>query len=192
VIDSLFMGHPKTTALAAVLLATLAGSAKGLEFGDAYERNGTAMRLSGSGFLHFGPLLKGAEAAFYLGDGVAPGQSLEDVPRRIEIEYLWSIPAEVFASVTMKQIRRNVDTPTLDRILPAIQRLGRLYADVEPGDCYSLTYFPGVGTELALNGHAVGLIEGKEFSMAVFSIWIGNRPVDAKLRQKLLSRSRPL
>jgi hypothetical protein len=203
------MELPKTTALVPILLAALPGAAQSLDFRDAYfrhadfrhadfrdadERNGTAMGPGVSPL--WSPLekgwVRGSGAAFYLGDGVDPGQCLDDGPRRIDIEYLWSIPAEASASVTLKKIRRTVAAPSPDSTLLPVKPLGRFSADVEPGDGSSLTCVPGVGTELALNGEAVGLIEGEEFSMPVVSTWIGKRPVDEKLGQKLLSRSRRL
>jgi hypothetical protein len=198
------MALPKTTALVVILLATLAGAVKSLDFRDAYfrladfrdadERSGTAMGLGVSPL--WSPLekgrVRGSAAGCYLGDRVDPGPSLDDGPRRIEIEYLWSIPAEAFASVALLEMRRTVDAPSLDRILAPIERRGGLYADAEPGNSYSLTSGPGVGTEWVLDGEAVGLIEGKAFSMPVVSIWIAKRPVDGKLHRKLLSRSRRL
>jgi hypothetical protein len=166
-----------------------AASAGGVEFADRYEWNGTPLRLHGAGVLRFKVFFKGYAAALYLGDGVDPDQSLEDVPRRLEIEYLWSIPADAFARATVEQIGRNVDAATLARLRPSIDRLNELYTNVEPGDRYSLTYVPGVGTELALNGEARGLIEGAEFSSALFAIWLGREPVDEPLRQQLLRSS---
>jgi hypothetical protein len=166
-----------------------AASEGGVEFASHYEWNGTPLRLNGAGVLRYRVFIKGYEAALYLGHGVDPDQSLEDVPRRIEIEYLWSIPAEAFARVTVEEISGNVDAPTLARLMPSIDQLNELYADVQPGDRYSLTYVPGVGTELALNGRPMGLIEGAEFSAALFAIWIGPQPVDESLRKQLLESS---
>jgi hypothetical protein len=82
-----------------------------------------------------------------------------------------------------------VDAPTLARLRSSIDQLNELYTDVQPGDRYSLTYVPGVGTELALNGQPRGLIEGAEFSAALFAIWIGREPVDEPLRKQLLASS---
>jgi hypothetical protein len=161
----------------------------GVEFADHYEWNGVPLRLNGVGVLRFKLFFKGYAAALYLGSGVDPDQSLEDVPRRLEIEYMWSIPADAFARVTIEQISKNVDAPTLSRLRSSIDRFNELYANVDPGDRYSLTYVPGVGTELALNGRARGLIEGAEFSSALFAIWLGRDPVDKPLRQQLLASS---
>ena len=170
-------------------LASQAGAASvgGIEFADHYEWNGTPLSLHGAGVLRFKVFFKGYAAALYLGDGVEPDQSLDDVPRRLEIEYLWSIPADAFARATVEQISRNVDEATLERLRSSIDRLNELYTDVKPGDRYAVTYVPGEGTELALNGEARGRIEGAEFSTALFAIWLGREPVDEPLRKQLLT-----
>lgn len=164
-------------------------SVGGVDFADDFEWNGTSLRLNGAGVLRYRFIIKGYVAALYLGDGVDPGESLDDVPRRLEIEYFWSIPADAFARATIEQIGLNVDRPTLERLRSSIDEINEMYTDVRPGDRYSLTYVPGVGTELALNGDPRGLVEGSEFSSALFSIWIGRRPVDEPLRKQLLTRN---
>lgn len=45
-------------------------------------------------------------------------------------------------------------------------------------DRYSLTYMPGVGTELALNDNPLGVIDGADFAAAYFRIWLGDHPID--------------
>jgi hypothetical protein len=62
-----------------------------------------------------------------------------------------------------------------------------MYEDIEPGDRYALTYLPGVGTELARNGRRLGVIEGADFSSALFAIWLGERALDDSLRRQLLA-----
>jgi hypothetical protein len=76
----------------------------------------------------------------------------------------------------------------LERLRGRIERFRALCEDVEPGDRYSLTYVPGIGTELGLNGEPVGVIEGADFSSALFAIWIGDRALDESLREQLLAK----
>jgi len=166
-----------------------AATVAGVEFADHTEWNGTRLRLNGVGLFRYRIFIKGYVAALYLGEGVAVDRVLDDVPRRLEIEYLWSLPAKGFARATVEGIARNVDAATLARLRGSIDRLNALYEDVVPGDRYSLTYVPGVGTELALNGEPRGVIEGAEFSAALFAIWIGGQPVDKPLREQLLART---
>jgi hypothetical protein len=165
-----------------------AAEIEGVDFPDRHQWGNTGLRLQGLGLLRYRIFLKGYVAALYLGDGVGAEQVLEDVPRRLEIEYFWSIPADAFAEATLEGIARHLDAETFERMRGPIARLNRLYADVEPGDRYALTYIPGSGTELALNGEPLGRVEGAEFSSALFGIWLGERSFDAALREKLLAR----
>jgi hypothetical protein len=57
----------------------------------------------------------------------------------------------------------------------------------QPGDRYALTYLPGVGTELSLNGRPLGTIPGEDFAAALFSIWLGPHPLDDDLKRTLLA-----
>jgi len=162
------------------------GTFEGAEFKDHYEWNDTPFLLHGAGVLQrfFD---KGYAAALYLGEGVPPERALDDVPRRIEIEYFRAIPSEEFVFATIKGVLRNVNSADHARIRGSVGRLNGLYQDVEPGDRYALTYIPGVGTELSLNGESKGLIEGAEFSAALFAIWIGEGALDESLRAELLA-----
>ena len=75
---------------------------------------------------------------------------------------------------------------TLERLRPRIDYHNSLYVDVQPGDRYSLTYIPGKGTVLALNDKPIGTIEGADFAAAIFSIWLGAKPMDTKFKRSLL------
>jgi hypothetical protein len=57
---------------------------------------------------------------------------------------------------------------------------------VKPGDRYALTYVPGVGTELTLNGSPLGTVAGADFASAVFAIWLGPKALDESLKTQLL------
>jgi hypothetical protein len=164
-----------------------AAEIEGVHFAEHYQWQETQLRLNGVGLLRYRLFIKGYAAALYLGEQVAPERVLDEVPRRLEIEYFWSIPAEAFSEAMFEGVARNVDADTLRRLREPMQRFSALYEDVEPGDRYALTYIPGVGTELALNGERKGLVEGDDFSSALFSIWLGERAFDAALRERLLT-----
>jgi len=180
--------------LAAASLAAPAASAgeiEGVTFEESLSAGGTELSLHGMGLLRYRIFIKAYVAALYLAESFdrepTPSAVLADVPRRLEIEYRWAIPARDFAKVTIEGISRNTDGAGFERLRDRIARLNAIYEDIEPGDRYALTYAPGVGTELARNGRRLGVIEGADFSSALFAIWLGERAPDDSLRRQLLA-----
>ena len=161
-------------------------SVAGVSFPQALRTGETPLELHRAALLRWMRLLKVYVAALYLAPGGEPDRVLEDVPKRLEIEYLRGFSAEQFARATEVKIAENVDAATLQKLRPRIDRLNALYRNVSAGDRYALTYVPGEGTELALNGAALGRVEGADFAAAVFSIWLGRAPVDEGLKRELL------
>jgi Chalcone isomerase-like len=166
-----------------------AAEIEGVRFADRVQVGQTALVLAHVGLLRYRYFIKAYVAALYLGDGVSPDRLFDDVPKRLEIEYFYAIKAPGFAQATDDGIAANASPATVARLRPRIARLNALYEDVTPGDRYALTYLPGVGTELALNGKRRGVVEGADFAAAVFGIWLGRRPIDASLKAQLLGGS---
>ena len=89
---------------------------------------------------------------------------------------------------TRQAIERNAGPARFQKIGAQVDQFLALYRSVEPGDRYALTYVPGVGTELALNGKPLGNVEGAEFAAAVFAVWFGEREIDGALKKSLLAK----
>jgi hypothetical protein len=160
---------------------------EGVRFPEQLQMGEAQLQLRGTGLLRYRTVFKAYVAALYLGEGAQTDDVLGDVPRRLEIEYFWAIPADRFVQATVEGISRNVDAETLEDLQPRIARFNALYEDIEPGDRYSLTYLPGRGTELGLNGQPKGVVAGADFASALFSIWLGPNPLNDTLRRQLLA-----
>ena len=163
-----------------------AATIEGVTFVDRIESNGTVLTVSCTALLRW-YLIKAYVAALYLAPGASGETALADVPKRLEINYFWDIAGDDIGPAGEKVLRQNVDDATFEALKPRLQKIGDLYEDVRPGDRYSLTYLPGRGTELALNGQPKGVIEGADFAQAYFQIWLGPSPIDASFRDRLLS-----
>lgn len=172
--------------LLAVPPARAAQEVEGVRFAASLVAGDVPLALRGASLLRYRVLIRAYVAALYLPSEVPSERALDDVPKRLEIEYFWGIGAADFAKATDTGIARNVDTATLAQLRPRIDALGALYQDVEPGSRYAITYVPGRGTELALDGRALGLVEGADFAAALFAIWLGDQPLDAGLKGRLL------
>lgn len=162
---------------------------EGVTFSDQVRAGAVALRLNDVGLLRYRYVIKAYVAALYLGEGAAATNVLGDVPKRLEIEYFYAIKASGFAEATNVGIAANVSSDQIPPMRARIDRLNALYRDVKPGDRYALTYVPGTGTELALNGTPLGTIEGADFAAAVFAIWLGPKAIDESLKTQLLGRS---
>ena len=164
-----------------------AAEINGTYFEDTITVGNTTLNLTGVGLLRYWGF-KAYVGAFYLEEGFKVENTLSDRAKRIEIEYLRPIRGKDFGSATDTVISQNVDQETFERLRPQIDYHNSLYEDVKPGDRYSLTYVPGKGTELALNGQPKGIIAGKEFAKAVFSIWLGPEPINASFKDQILGQ----
>lgn len=180
-------------AITLTLVASLAAPARGMEiegvrFPAEIHVRGVSLALNNAALLRYRIFIKAYVAALYLAEATRPEEVLTDVAKRLEIEYFWAISAPDFAMATDKGIAANVDAATSERLRPRITQMNALYRDVKPGDRYALTYVPGAGTELSLNGRPLGTIEGSDFAAALFSIWLGKNALDVSLRDRLLAR----
>ena len=164
-----------------------AAQVAGILFSDSYSAENVKLKLTGTGLLRYWGF-KAYTGAFYLEEGIFIDDVLFDTAKRIELEYLRPIKGQDFGPATNKSIVKNVDSKTFERLRSRIDYHNSLYEDVQPGDRYSLTYVPGTGTELSLNGEPKGLIEGSDFAAAVFSIWLGPKPISESFKKQILGR----
>ena len=161
---------------------------EGVRFEPVHRTADQVLELSGAGLLRYMGFIKAYVGALYLPPGADPEDALSDTAKRLEVEYFHAIDGEDFGPATIEGISRNVDDETLARLMPQIEYHNSLYVDVQPGDRYALTYVPGRGTELALNGELRGIIQGAEFAAALFSIWLGPEPVSKSFKSALLGK----
>lgn len=161
----------------------------GSRFLNTHETPGVRLEIQGAALLRYLGFIRAYTGALYLPTEAAGHQALADIPKHLVLEYRVGITAEEFSKATEEKIRDAVDQQTYDRLLPKIEQLNRLYQDVSPGDRYALTYRPGKGTWLYLNDKPLGSVQGAEFARALFGIWIGDKPIDRRFRDRLLGIS---
>jgi hypothetical protein len=161
----------------------------GVPFAKVHPTPDGTLTFRGGALLRYMVFIKAYAGALYLPDGADHRQVLALVPRRLELSYFHAISAEDFASATQKKIADNLSPEALAAMAERIDQFNALYRDVQPGDRYALTYSPGQGTELSLNGEALGRIAGDDFAAAVFAIWLGPDPIDDDFKSALLGRA---
>lgn len=170
-------------------VAVSAAELEGVRVPEVVEVEDTRLSLRGTALLRYMIFIKAYVGALYLPEDAASGNLFSPVAKRLTLSYFHKIKADDFAEATRKKIADNVSGEALDNLKPRIDKLAAMYQDVRPGDRYALTYLPGKGTELSLNGESLGWIGGDDFARAVFSIWLGEFPIDAGFRDRLLGGS---
>ena len=152
-----------------------------VEDGVRFERIGTTT-------FRWMSILRVYDASLHLGEGESPTRILADIPTRLHITYHRSFSAAQIVKGGDTLLAKNVDASTLEALKERLDRINRAYRDVKAGDSYTLTYVPGRGTTLRLNGTPLDTIPGHDFAAAYFRIWFGESPISPSLRDTLLAR----
>jgi hypothetical protein len=160
---------------------------EGVTFQESVSIDNKKVPIRGAALLRWLKIFKVYVAALYLPENAAT--VLADIPKRLEISYLVSIPGPDFGEGAEAILKRNNSPDQLARLRDRIDRLNAVYRDVKPGDRYALTYVPGRGTELSFNGQPLILIEGADFAAAYFGIWLGKDPIDQEMRNRLIKEA---
>ena len=161
---------------------------EGVSFPNTYAGGGLSLRLHNAALLRYKIFFRGYVVGLYLPEGTDPAAALSEVPKRLEFYYFWEIPGPEFGKAGERILARNVDERTMEALRGRLDRINSAYRDVKPGDRYALTYHPGMGTELSLNGTPLLVVEGDDFAAAYFSIWLGEKPIDDGLKKELLRK----
>ena len=168
-------------------------SVGGVSFGGRLDVGGQALRLNGVG-LRASSTIKGFAAGLYLAH---TGNSTEQVlgtpgPKRLRMRMMLDVPIVVFTHALRKGIRRNVPEPQqaalserLGRFDGVLQAIGKVF----DGDVIDLDYLPESGLVIQINGKPRGApIPGEDLYAALLLVFIGERPVDAKMKAGLLGQ----
>jgi hypothetical protein len=123
---------------------------------------------------------KTTSASAVLGDG---GE------KRIALHFLRDIGADHLSGALNKAIAANhtpAELAALDAALKEFSAIFNGMAEMKKGDSVTLDYLPGSGTQISVNGVLKGKIADAAFYAALLKIWLGDKPVQNSLKQKLL------
>lgn len=172
------------------LLVTQARAAETIVEGQRFEaacRAGTNnLALHGTALMKVRLFFDVYAAGLYLADPGHAGRVLTQVPKRIELAYLRDIPRQIMVDAAEEYLRKNLPADRLAALRDRLDTINAWYTDVKAGDRYALTYVPGAGSELALNGKSLGRIPGDDFASAYFGIWLGDGCARPDVRDTLL------
>lgn len=80
----------------------------------------------------------------------------------------------------------NNSPAELGKLQDRINQFNGLFVDAKKGDVIVLDYNPASGTSVTIKGEKRGVIAGADFNAALLKIWLGEKPVNDTLKEKLL------
>lgn len=159
----------------------------GESFARSVEEVGQRYTLIGSGVFRY-MIWTAYAGAYYQLEGETQPQPLSNTPRRLELAYFHAIEASDFAEATEKTLQDTLTLYEFNQIEAPLERLNQRYRDVVPGDRYLLSW-NGEQLRLSLNGEVLIEEQSADFASAMFSIWLGEQPLDDDFRDALLGRN---
>lgn len=155
---------------------------------------GTDLVLNGAG-TRYKAIFKVYDLGLYTQRKV---KTVEDVlaqpgPKRLNFVALRDIPGTDLGLSFIKGLSNNSSPDQIRKHTPSSTRLIEIFsgrAKLASGDTFAMEYVPGKGTTFFIKGVAQGAPVGDdEYFGMILRIWLGQVPVDYKLKDALLSTS---
>ncbi|MBI5438675.1 MAG: chalcone isomerase family protein [Nitrosomonadales bacterium] len=130
-------------------------------------------------------------AALYLPGKITSGAAVlaDGGEKRMALHLLVDIGAERLLSGLNNAIAANhtpAEMSALDAPFKEFSAIFHAIGEMKKGDVITLDYLPGSGTQVGLNGAVKGTVGGAPFNSALLKAWLGDKPAQVDLKQKLL------
>ena len=166
------------SALLALFLAlpASAGTLAGVTLPDKAEVKGQSLVLNGMG-LRSKFFIKVYVAGLYLAQKEkAPAAILAaDAPRRQVMHFLYNVSKEQMCEAWEEGLTQNTPKASAE-VKKGFTTLCGWMEPIKKGNQLVMTYVPGEGTHVEVNGKMKGTLEGKATADAILSTWIGPDP----------------
>ena len=166
------------SALLTLLLALPAGAGTlaGVTLPDKAEVGGQSLALNGMG-LRSKFFIKVYVGGLYLAQKEkAPAKVIgADAPRRMVMHFLYDVTKEQMCEAWNEGLTDNTPSAAAD-VKKNFTTLCGWMEPIKKGNKIVLTYVPGEGTQVEVNGKAKGTLEGKATADAILNTWVGPSP----------------
>jgi len=165
--------------LSLLLLAPIAASAAdvaGVKMEDKTTVNGQTLVLNGAG-LRKKFFIKVYVGGLYLPAKMSNPASIlgSDTPRRMVMHFVYSVSKDQMCDAWDEGLEANTPNASAE-VKGAFKTLCSMMEAIPKGNRLVLTYVPGTGTTVEVNGKAKGTIPGKATADAVLATWLGPKP----------------
>jgi Chalcone isomerase-like len=98
-----------------------------------------------------------------------------DAPRRQVMHFLYDVDKGKMAEAWEEGLADNTPNASAE-VKTAFRTLGSWMEDMKEGQRIVLTYAPGTGTTVEVNGRNKGTLGGKAVADAILNTWVGPKP----------------
>jgi hypothetical protein len=192
----LLLGALLTTLAATLVLApappAAAATLAGVSLPDKADAGGQALVLNGLG------LRKKLFIKVYVGGLYLPAKEhaaatilAADAPRRMIFHFLYGVSADQMCDAWQEGLADNTPGAAAE-VKAGFRTLCGYMEKIPKGNEMVLTYLPGQGTRVEVNGKVKGTIPGKPVADAILATWIGQRPGPGEdFKQAVLGSAAP-
>jgi Leu/Phe-tRNA-protein transferase len=160
----------------------------GVQLPDSLTVNNTKLQLNGAGLRTKVVIKVYAGGLYLLQKETDPTKIITaDEPMVIRMHFIHSKVSKESLINAWNEGFANATNGNIAAIEKEIKEFnGYFQEDAKKGDIYDVIYLPGQGVSVEIKGKQKGPIPGLEFKKAVFGIWLGEKPADAKLKKGIL------
>lgn len=150
--------------------------------------------LNGAGVRHKFAFLKVYIGSLYLTQKKSDNDAIfaDPGPKRVSMHILSSeVTAPDLIASMNNALAANLLPHELALLEKRIRDLNTVMSQIKvinKGSVVNLDYLPDVGTRVIVEGQERITIPGEDFFRAMLHIWIGNKPVDGRLRDAMLGK----
>ncbi len=135
-------------------------------------------------------LMRIFRAGLYLPVSIDSKNALDlNVPKNLLVLFFLRISSNDFTNYIIDHMKPNLTKLEFQSLENQLKLMRELFPNILPGDTLSLFYQPGEGTSFIHNGQTRGTIQGELFSKAIYSTWIGDKPIDHNIKNQVLGLS---
>jgi hypothetical protein len=127
-------------------------------------------------------------ASFYLEDSSSDNAEkiiASDQVKRVEMHMLRDLERGKIIEAIEEGFQKN-SAQQMPALKERLDKFLKSIPDLKSGEVITVTYVPGAGTHIKAGKSEEIDLPGKDFSDALFSVWLGKNPVDGELKEEML------
>ncbi|HJV75714.1 MAG TPA: chalcone isomerase family protein [Noviherbaspirillum sp.] len=169
-----------------------AAEVAGVKMEDTVKVGGKELKLNGAGTRAWAGLIKVYAMGMYLTEKkTTPAEVLAlNTPRRVKLVLLRKVNNEELGQAFMDGLNKNSDKAEKAKFVDQTIKMGEIFTtipELEKGSVITIDYTPETGLQVYVNDKKLGEpMTGLPFANAFLKIWLGDRPADNMLKEKLL------